>query len=323
MTDLINLTISEALDKLNKGEISSVDLTRAHIEEMAKGRVLNAYITETPELALEQAKQSDERRSAGRVGLLEGIPLANKDLYCTKGVRTTAASKILSNFVPPYESTVSQKLKDAGSVMLGKLNTDQFAMGGSTLTSYFGATKNPWNLDLVPGGSSGGSAAAVGAGLCMGATGSDTGGSIRQPASFCGVTGIKPTYGRCSRYGIVAFASSLDQAGPMARSVRDCALMLQAMAGYDEKDSTVANVPVPDYTQALTGDIRGKKIGIPKEYRPDGLNADVAAVWDKGIQFLRDAGAEIVDISLPHTKYALPVYYIVACAEASSNLSRK
>ena len=322
MTDLINLTISEALDKLNKGEISSVDLTRAHIEEMAKGRVLNAYITETPELALEQAKQSDERRRAGRVGLLEGIPVANKDLYCTKGVRTTAASKILSNFVPPYESTVSQKLKDAGSVMLGKLNTDQFAMGGSTLTSYFGATKNPWNLDLVPGGSSGGSAAAVGAGLCMGATGSDTGGSIRQPASFCGVTGIKPTYGRCSRYGIVAFASSLDQAGPMARSVRDCALMLQAMAGYDEKDSTVANVPVPDYTQALTGDIRGKKIGIPKEYRPDGLNPDVAAVWDKGIQFLRDAGAEIVDISLPHTKYALPVYYIVACAEASSNLSR-
>lgn len=322
MTDLINLTISEALESLNKGEISSVDLTRAHIEEMAKGRVLNAYITETPELALEQAKQSDERRSAGRVGLLEGIPVANKDLYCTKGVRTTAASKILSNFVPPYESTVSQKLKDAGSVMLGKLNTDQFAMGGSTLTSYFGATKNPWNLDLVPGGSSGGSAAAVGAGLCMGATGSDTGGSIRQPASFCGVTGIKPTYGRCSRYGIVAFASSLDQAGPMARSVRDCALMLQAMAGYDEKDSTVANVPVPDYTQALTGDIRGKKIGIPKEYRPDGLNPDVAAVWDKGIQFLRDAGAEIVDISLPHTKYALPVYYIVACAEASSNLSR-
>ena len=322
MTDLVNLTISEALQMLNKGEISSVDLTRAHIEEMAKGRVLNAYITETPELALKQAKKSDERRNAGRVGLLEGIPVANKDLYCTKGVRTTAASKILSNFVPPYESTVSQKLKDAGSVMLGKLNTDQFAMGGSTLTSYFGATKNPWNLDLVPGGSSGGSAAAVGAGLCMGATGSDTGGSIRQPASFCGVTGIKPTYGRCSRYGIVAFASSLDQAGPMARSVRDCALMLQAMAGYDEKDSTVANVPVPDYTKALTGDIRGKKIGIPKEYRPDGLNPDVAAVWDKGIQFLRDAGAEIVDISLPHTKYALPVYYIVACAEASSNLSR-
>lgn len=322
MSDLVNLTISEALDLLNKGEISSVDLTKAHLEEMAKGRMLNAYITETPELALAQAKESDERRQSGKVGGLEGIPVANKDLYCTKGIRTTAASKILSNFVPPYESTVSQKLKDAGTVMLGKLNTDQFAMGGSTITSYFGPTKNPWNLDLVPGGSSGGSAAAVSAGLCMGATGSDTGGSIRQPASFCGITGIKPTYGRCSRYGIVAFASSLDQAGPMARSVKDCALMLQAMAGYDEKDSTCANKEVPDYTQALTGDIRGKKIGIPKEYRPEGLNPDVAKVWDKGIQFLKDAGAEIVDISLPHTKYALPVYYIVACAEASANLSR-
>ena len=322
MTDLVNLKISEALDLLNKGEISSEELTRAHIEEMGKARVLNAFITETPELALAQAKESDERRKSGKIGSLEGIPIANKDLYCTKGIRTTAASKILSNFVPPYESTVSQKLKDAGTVMLGKLNTDQFAMGGSTITSYFGATKNPWNLDLVPGGSSGGSAAAVAAGLCMGATGSDTGGSIRQPASFCGITGIKPTYGRCSRYGIIAFASSLDQAGPMARSVKDCALMLNAMAGYDEKDSTVANIPVPDFTAALTGDIRGKKIGIPKEYRSDGLNADVAAVWDKGIQYLKDAGAEIVDISLPHTKYALPVYYIVACAEASSNLSR-
>ena len=322
MTDLVNLTIAEALDLLNKREVSSEDLTRAHIEEMGKAHVLNAFITETPEIALAQAKESDERRKAGKVGLLEGIPIANKDLYCTKGIRTTAASKILSNFIPPYESTVSQKLKDAGTVMLGKLNTDQFAMGGSTITSYFGATKNPWNLDLVPGGSSGGSAAAVASGLCMGATGSDTGGSIRQPASFCGVTGIKPTYGRCSRYGIIAFASSLDQAGPMARSVKDCALMLNAMAGYDAKDSTVANVPVPDFTAALTGDIRGKKIGIPKEYRPDGLNADVAAVWDKGIQYLKDAGAEVVDISLPHTKYALPVYYIVACAEASSNLSR-
>lgn len=323
MTDLVNLTIAEALDLLNKKEITSVDLTKAHIAEMEKGRVLNAFITETPELALEQAKASDEKRANGSpLGTLEGIPIANKDLYCTKGVKTTAASKILSNFVPPYESTVSQKLKDAGTVMLGKLNTDQFAMGGSTLTSYFGVTKNPWNLDLVPGGSSGGSAAAVSAGLCMGATGSDTGGSIRQPASFCGVTGIKPTYGRCSRYGIVAFASSLDQAGPMARTVKDCALMLNAMAGADDKDSTVANIPVPDYTKALTGDIKGKKIGIPKEYRLDGLNEDVQRIWDKGIQFLKDAGAEIVDISLPHTKYALPVYYIVACAEASSNLSR-
>ena len=323
MTDLVNLTIAEALDLLNKKEISSEELTKAHIAEMEKGRVLNAFITETPELALEQAKASDTKRVSGSpLGALEGIPIANKDLYCTKGVRTTAASKILSNFVPPYESTVSQKLKDAGTVMLGKLNTDQFAMGGSTLTSYFGVTKNPWNLDLVPGGSSGGSAAALAAGLCMGATGSDTGGSIRQPASFCGVTGIKPTYGRCSRYGIVAFASSLDQAGPMARSVKDCALMLGAMAGADDKDSTVANIPVPDYTLALTGDIKGKKIGIPKEYRLDGLNEDVQRIWDTGIQYLKDAGAEIVDISLPHTKYALPVYYIVACAEASSNLSR-
>jgi len=323
MTDLVNLTIAEALDLLNKKEITSVDLTKAHIAEMEKGRVLNAFITETPDLALEQAKASDEKRANGSpLGALEGIPIANKDLYCTKGVKTTAASKILSNFIPPYESTVSQKLKDAGTVMLGKLNTDQFAMGGSTLTSYFGVTKNPWNLDLVPGGSSGGSAAAISAGLCMGATGSDTGGSIRQPASFCGVTGIKPTYGRCSRYGIVAFASSLDQAGPMARTVKDCALMLGAMAGADDKDSTVANIPVPDYTKALTGDIKGKKIGIPKEYRLDGLNEDVQRIWDKGIQLLKDAGAEIVDISLPHTKYALPVYYIVACAEASSNLSR-
>lgn len=323
MTDLVNLTIADALDLLNKKEISSVELTKAHLSEMEKGRILNAYITETPERALSDAEASDKRRANGdKLGALDGIPIANKDLYCTKGIRTTAASKILSNFVPPYESTVSQKLKDAGTVMLGKVNTDQFAMGGSTITSYFGVTKNPWDLNLVPGGSSGGSAAAVSAGLCMGATGSDTGGSIRQPASFCGITGIKPTYGRCSRYGIVAFASSLDQAGPMARTVKDCALMLHEMAGADKYDSTVAELPVPDYTQALTGDIRGKKIGIPREYRPDGLNPEVAKIWDKGIQFLTDAGAEIVDISLPHTKYALPVYYIVACAEASSNLSR-
>ncbi len=328
MTDLVNLHISEALDLLNKKEISSVELTKAHLAEMEKARFLNAYITETPERALADAEESDKRRANGeKLGALDGIPIANKDLYCTKGVKTTAASKILSNFVPPYESTVSQKLKDAGTVMLGKVNTDQFAMGGSTITSFFGMTKNPWTdengeYNLVPGGSSGGSAAAVAAGLCMGATGSDTGGSIRQPASFCGITGIKPTYGRCSRYGIVAFASSLDQAGPMARSVKDCALMLKEMAGADQYDSTVAELPVPDYTQALTGDIRGKKIGIPKEYHPDGLNPEVAKIWDKGIQFLKDAGAEIVDISLPHTKYALPVYYIIACAEASSNLSR-
>ena len=328
MTELVNLHISEAADLLNKKEISAVDLTKAHLAEMEKGRFLNAYITETPERALADAEASDKRRSEGSaLGVLDGIPIANKDLYCTKGIRTTAASKMLAGFVPPYESTVTQKLKDAGTVMLGKVNTDQFAMGGSTMTSYFGVTKNPWTDEngeytLVPGGSSGGSAAAVAAGLCMGATGSDTGGSIRQPASFCGVTGIKPTYGRCSRYGIVAFASSLDQAGPMARSVKDCALLLQAMSGADKWDSTVAELPVPDFAAALTGDVRGKKIGIPKEYRPDGLNEQVAKVWDNGIRLLQEAGAEIVDISLPHTKYALPVYYIIACAEASSNLSR-
>lgn len=325
---LVDLQISEALSLLDKKEISSVELTQAHLAEMEKARFLNAYITETPELALEQAALCDQRRSNGsKIGRLEGIPIANKDLYCTKGIRTTAASKILSHFIPPYESTVSQNLKDAGTVMLGKLNTDQFAMGGSTMTSYFGVTKNPWadadgSYNLVPGGSSGGSAAAVAAGLCMGATGSDTGGSIRQPASFCGITGIKPTYGRCSRYGIIAFSSSLDQAGPMARSVRDCALLLREIAGYDPKDSTVVDLPVPDYTLALTGDIRGKKIGIPEEYYSKNLNSSIANVFEKGITYLKDAGADIVKISLPHTKYALPVYYIIACAEASSNLAR-
>ena len=323
MTDLTDLTIGEAAEKLACKEISSVELTKAHLAEMENARILNAFITETPERALSDAEKSDARRAKGEsLGALDGIPIANKDLYCTKGIRTTAASKILSKFVPPYESTVSQKLIDAGTVMLGKTNTDQFAMGSSTVTSYFGTTKNPWNLDLVPGGSSGGSAAAVAAGLCMAATGTDTGGSIRQPASFCGITGIKPTYGRCSRFGVVAYASSLDQPGPMARSVKDCALMLGAMAGYDEHDSTMANLPVPDFTKALTGDIRGKKIGIPKEYRIEGLNKDVQTVWNNAAQLLKDAGAEVVEVSLPHTKYALPAYYIIACAEASSNLSR-
>lgn len=328
VTRLTDLTIEQALDLLNKKEISSVELTKAHLAEMEKARFLNAYITETPELALEQAALSDKKRAANEpLGALEGIVIANKDLYCTKGVKTTAASKILSNFVPPYESTVTQNLKNAGTVMLGKVNTDQFAMGGSTMTSYFGVTKNPWTDEngeytLVPGGSSGGSAAAVAAGLCLGATGSDTGGSIRQPASFCGITGIKPTYGRCSRYGIVAFASSLDQAGPMARTVKDCALMLKEMAGVDSHDSTVADMPVPDFTSLMGQDLKGKKIGIPKEYRSKDLNPEVAAVWDQGIRFLQNAGAETVEISLPHTKYALPVYYIIACAEASSNLSR-
>lgn len=327
MTDLINLTLTSAKAALDKKEISSVELTKAHLNEMARGRVLNAFITETPERALDDAEQSDIRRAKGETKPLDGLPIANKDLYCTKDILTTAASKILSKFVPTYESTVSQKLKDAGTVMLGKLNTDQFAMGGSTRTSYFGASKNPWTdtagaYTLTPGGSSGGSAAAVASGMCLAATGSDTGGSIRQPASFCGITGIKPTYGRCSRWGIVAFASSLDQAGPMARTTKDCALMLTQMAGYDPKDSTSVNTPVPDYFAGITGDIRGKKIGIPREYRMDGMNAEVAKIWDKGIAFLKDAGAEVVDISLPHTKYALPVYYIVACAEASTNLSR-
>ena len=325
---LTDLTIADALDLLNKKEISSVELTRAHLAEMEKARFLNVFITETPELALKQAEESDKKRLSGeKIGRLEGIPIANKDLYCTKGIRTTAASKILSDFVPPYESTVTQNLKNAGTVMLGKVNTDQFAMGGSTMTSYFGVTKNPWTdetgaYSLVPGGSSGGSAAAVAAGLCLGATGSDTGGSIRQPASFCGITGIKPTYGRCSRYGIVAFASSLDQAGPMARTVKDCALMLREMAGMDSHDSTVVDLPVPDFTQFLGRDLKGKIIGIPKEYRSKDLNPMVAEVWDKGIRMIQNAGAETVEISLPHTKYALPVYYIIACAEASSNLSR-
>lgn len=328
MDALTHLHIGEALALLGKKEISAVELTQAHLDEMERARFLNAYITETPELALEAARQSDARRAAGGVlGRLEGIPIAHKDLYCTRGVRTTAASKILSHFIPPYESFVSQRLKDAGTVMLGKTNTDQFAMGGSTMTSYFGVSKNPradesGDYALVPGGSSGGSAAAVAAGLCLGATGTDTGGSIRQPASFCGVTGIKPTYGRCSRFGIIAFASSLDQAGPIARSVEDCALLLREMAGHDPRDATVSDAPVPDYAALPASDMRGRKIGIPREYRSDRLNADVSGVWDKGIALLKDAGAQIIDVSLPHTKYALPVYYIIACAEASSNLSR-
>lgn len=327
MTDLVDLEINEALDLLNKKEISSVELTEAYLNEMEKGRMLNAYITETPDIARQKAKESDIRRANGQAQALDGIPFAQKDLFCTKGVLTTAASKILSKFVPPYESTVTDKLNQAGVVLLGKLNTDQFAMGISTITSYFGAVKNPWTDEngqytLVPGGSSGGTAAAVSAGLCMAATGTDTGGSVRQPSSFCGVTGIKPTYGRCSRYGVIAFASSLDQPAVAARSVTDCALVLQQMAGYDPKDSTSANLPVPDFSALLSQDIKGKKIGIPKEYRLDGLNSDVAKAWDRGADLLKQAGAEIQEVSLPHTKYALPTYYIIAPAEASSNLSR-
>lgn len=328
MVDLVELTVAEALDGLEKKEFTSVELTQAHLKEMEKGRELNAYVIETPELALERAKASDERRAKGTAGRMEGIPVGMKDLYCTKGVRTTACSRILDNFIPPYESTVSQNLENAGSVMLGKTNMDEFAMGTANLTSCFGPVRNPYKRRgddsfLVPGGSSGGSAAAVAAGLCMAATGSDTGGSIRTPASFCGIVGCKPTYGRCSRWGMVAFASSLDQAGTMTRTVRDTAIMLETMAGFDPKDSTSANLPVPNWEKALTGDVKGLRIGIPREYNPDkGLKSDVRKVWENMADKLREAGAEIVDISLPSTKYALPTYYLIAPAEASSNLAR-
>ncbi len=330
MTALTNLTIAEALDGLNAKKFSAAELTDAHIAAIEKARGLNAFVTETPDIARAQAKASDARRASGAASALDGIPLALKDLFCTKGVRTTAASKILNDFVPPYESTVTQKLFDAGAVMLGKVNLDEFAMGGSGITSAFGPTVSPWSgpdpanaaRKLVPGGSSSGSAAAVAARIAMGATGTDTGGSIREPASFCGIVGIKPTYGRCSRWGIVAFASSLDQAGPMARSVADTALMLRTMAGFDKKDSTSVDIPVPDYAAALGKSVKGLKIGLPREYRIDGMNPEVDALWQKSATMLKDAGAEIVDISLPHTKYALPVYYIIAPAEASSNLAR-
>ncbi|MCB9988966.1 MAG: Asp-tRNA(Asn)/Glu-tRNA(Gln) amidotransferase subunit GatA [Rhodospirillales bacterium] len=328
MTDLTHLTITEALKGLENKEFTAVELTQAHISVMEAHRGLNAYITETPEIALAQAKASDERRAAGKAGALEGIPVGIKDLFCTKGTKTTAGSKILENFVPTYESTTTQKWFDDGVVMLGKLNLDEFAMGSSNTTSAYGDVINPWRsqsnpeADLVPGGSSGGSAAAVAARMCMGATGTDTGGSIRQPAAFCGIPGIRPTYGRCSRWGIVAFASSLDQAGVFARTVEDCALLLKSMSGFDPKDSTSANIPVPDFASAITGDVRGLKVGIPKEYRLDGMPDEIAKLWQQGEDWLKAAGAEIVEVSLPHTKYALPAYYIIAPAEASSNLAR-
>lgn len=327
MTKLNELTIADARDGLTKGDFSSVELTQACVDAMAATKDLNAFITDTPDIALDQAKASDARRAAkGAASGMDGIPIGVKDLFCTEGVQTTAGSHILEGFIPPYESTVSGKLKDAGAVMLGKTNLDEFAMGSANITSFYGNVTNPWKgkdgKDVVPGGSSGGSAAAVAANACLAATGTDTGGSIRQPASFCGIVGLKPTYGRCSRWGIVAFASSLDQAGPMTRTVRDSAIMLQSMVGHDAKDSTSAPVDVPDFEAALTGDIKGLKIGIPKEYRMDGMSGEIDGLWNKGADMLRDAGAEIVDISLPHTKYALPAYYIVAPAEASSNLAR-
>jgi aspartyl-tRNA(Asn)/glutamyl-tRNA(Gln) amidotransferase subunit A len=327
MSSLTELTIAAALDGLAAKDFSAVELTQAHIDAIGTlDPQLNAFITQTPALALEMAATADAARAGGTAGALAGIPLAIKDLFCTEGVRTTAASKILERFVPPYESTVTAQLKAAGAVFLGKANLDEFAMGSSNMTSAFGAVTNPWQRSgggkLVPGGSSGGSATAVAARMAMGATGTDTGGSIRQPASFTGITGVKPTYGRCSRYGIVAFASSLDQAGPMARSVEDCAILLGAMAGFDPRDSTSAERPVPDFRAAAGRGVRGLRIGIPAEYRMDGMSAEIEGLWQKGIAWLREQGAEIIDVSLPHTRYGLPVYYIVAPAEASSNLAR-
>jgi aspartyl-tRNA(Asn)/glutamyl-tRNA(Gln) amidotransferase subunit A len=324
-----DFTLAGAIAALEEGAISAEELTRAHVEAIeALNPRINAFITTTPEAALDAAKASDAKRARGEAGPLEGIPLAIKDLFCTEGVQTTAGSRILGGFVPPYESTVTAQLKRDGAVFLGKANLDEFAMGSSNLTSAYGGVANPWSrrndpdTRLVPGGSSGGSAAAVAARMALGATGTDTGGSIRQPAAFCGIAGIKPTYGRCSRFGIVAFASSLDQAGPFARTVEDCAILLRSMAGHDPRDSTSADRPVPDFAKACTRSVKGLRIGVPKEYRLDGTPPEIERLWRQGLDWLRDAGAEIVDISLPHTKYALPTYYIVAPAEASSNLAR-
>ena len=338
VTDLTSLTLTEARDGLKAKTFSATEIATAHIAAVEKARALNAYVLETPEHALKQAAASDAKLARGEGGPLEGLPLGIKDLFATQGIRTTACSKILGNFVPPYESTVSGQLWRDGAVMLGKLNNDEFAMGSSNETSAFGNVVNPWRRKgsnvgaggtgsvegnhLGPGGSSGGSASAVAAGLCLAATATDTGGSIRQPAAFTGTVGIKPTYGRCSRWGIVAFASSLDQAGPIGKTVRDCAVMLRSMAGHDPKDTTSANLPVPDYEKAVGRSVKGMKIGIPREYRLDGMSPEIEALWQQGIAWLKAAGAEIVDISLPHTKYALPAYYIVAPAEASSNLAR-
>ena len=328
MSELCHLTIIEAQKALQKGTISARELAEAHISAIEASKNLNAFVTETRGRAIEDAVASDERRSNGNcLGPLDGIPLAIKDLFCTEGVLTTAGSRMLEDFVPPYESTVSQNLRNAGGVMLGKTNLDEFAMGSSNETSFFGPVQNPWKngnegAPLVPGGSSGGSASAVAGRMCIGAIGTDTGGSIRQPAAFCGIVGMKPTYGRCSRWGVVAFASSLDQAGPMARTVGDVAILLHAMAGFDKKDSTSAEIEVPDFQSTLRHGVRGLRVGIPQEYAIDGMNEDVRALWERGREWLKSAGAEIVPITLPHTKYALPAYYIIAPAEASSNLAR-
>ncbi|MFN7304258.1 MAG: Asp-tRNA(Asn)/Glu-tRNA(Gln) amidotransferase subunit GatA [Phenylobacterium sp.] len=327
MSGLTDLTLRAALDGLAAGTFSSEELTRAHVEAIEAARPLNAYILETPERALDMARASDVRRASGDAGPLDGAPLGIKDLFCTDGVPTTAGSRILDGFTPTYESTVTSQLWRDGAVMLGKLNLDEFAMGSSNETSAFGPVVSPWrrrgdSAPLTPGGSSGGSAAAVAAGLCLGATATDTGGSIRQPAAFTGTVGIKPTYGRCSRWGVVAFASSLDQAGPIARTVEDAALLLTSMSGHDPKDSTSLDVEVPDFPSFVGRSVKGLRIGVPKEYRVDGMPAEIEALWEQGIAWLRDAGCEIVEVSLPHTRYALPAYYIVAPAEASSNLAR-
>ncbi|MBN9014942.1 MAG: Asp-tRNA(Asn)/Glu-tRNA(Gln) amidotransferase subunit GatA [Rhizobiales bacterium] len=327
MTDLTSLTLAEARDGLARKTFTSVELTDSHLAAMERARALNAYVLETPEQARAMARDADAKIGKGEGGPLAGIPLGIKDLFATRDVRTTACSKILGDFRPPYESTVTMQLWRDGAVMLGKLNNDEFAMGSSNETSCFGPVVNPWRREgsdtkLVPGGSSGGSASAVAAGLCLGATGTDTGGSIRQPAAFTGIVGIKPTYGRCSRWGIVAFASSLDQAGPFARTVRDTAILLRSMAGHDPKDTTSVDRAVPDYEAAIGKSVKGLRIGIPKEYRLDGMSAEIDRLWSQGAEWLKAAGAELVEVSLPHTKYALPAYYIVAPAEASSNLAR-
>ena len=326
MADLTELSLAAMRDGLRAKDFSAAELTQAHIAAVEGARELNAFTVETPEIALAAANAADKALASGDAKPLAGIPMGIKDLFCTEGIESTAGSNILRGFVPQYESTVSAKLRGDGAVMLGKLNMDEFAMGSSNETSAWGNVVNPWrgrgNEALVPGGSSGGSSTAVAARLCAGATGTDTGGSIRQPAAFTGITGFKPTYGRCSRWGIVAFASSLDQAGPMARDVRDCAVLLASMCGFDPKDSTSLDVAVPDFEAALTGDLAGKRIGIPKEYTIEGIPAEIEALWQRGADMLRDAGAEIVEVSLPHTKYALPTYYIIAPAEASSNLAR-
>ena len=324
MSDLLNLDLSSAQKSLKNREISSVELTKAYLDAIEKTSSLGAYIDLQKDYALEMAKNSDKKINQGVAGPLEGIPIGVKDMFCTKGIKTTASSKILENFYPTYESTVTQNLWNDGAVMLGKLSCDEFAMGSSNETAAKGNVINPWSktIPMSPGGSSGGSAAAVASRSALAATGTDTGGSIRQPAAFCGITGLKPTYGRCSRWGIVAFSSSLDQAGPLTRTVSDAAIMLNSMAGYDNKDSTSANLEMPDLTSYLDKSIKGKKIGIPKEYTQDGISKDIVSFYETSIQFLKDSGAEIIPVSLPHTKYALPVYYIIAPAEASSNLAR-